>query len=112
MKSLKAFFTNLVSRKANVIPSMTEDEKMVIGLLALLDAKETSASHESRITLSQQAIVIYEKYLPTIGVRGSLEMKYLSEIFNSVPDPILRAIYREELVAFAQKRVNVLVGNL
>lgn len=113
MNLLKRLMSSLIFKKTpEKTPEMLESDKMTIGLLALLDANEAKTSPEAEKALRQQAVDVYNRYLPTLGARGCIEMQYMSEVLNPVPDTILRAIYREEMVAFAQKRVNLLVNSI
>ena len=113
MNLLKRLMSSLTFKKTpEKTPEMLEQDKMAIGFLALLEAGEATTNPEVGQVLRQQAIDIYNRYLPTLGARGRVEMQYMSEVLNPVPDTILRAIYREEMVAFSQKRVNLLVKSI
>jgi hypothetical protein len=49
-------------------------------------------------SLKDKAIQIHRKYISILGVRGTIEMRYLAEIDNPCPDILLRDIYRKELL--------------
>ncbi len=49
-------------------------------------------------TLRDQAVAIHRKWIPTIGVRGTPEQDFMSEVDNPCPDLLLRGQYRKRLV--------------
>lgn len=66
---------------------MTDAEKLVIKQYALGDKD-----------LKDLCISIYRNNIGILGVRGSIEMKFMAEIDTSCPDYGLRARYRKELI--------------
>ena len=69
-------------------PKMDYDDKQVIIKLAQGDK-----------SCREEAIRIHRKWIPVLGVRGTTEQRFMAEIDHSLPDGILRAQYRRELLA-------------
>jgi len=69
-------------------PVMAEDDRQIVRRFA---AGETS--------LREQAISIHRRYIPVLGVRGTLEQNFMAEIETAQPDLGLRATYRDRLLA-------------
>jgi hypothetical protein len=47
----------------------------------------------------ETAIAIHRKYIPTLGVRGTPEQRYMVEVDHTVPDYGLRERYRRDMLA-------------
>lgn len=67
--------------------SMPPEDAEVIRLFA--------AGH---IHLRSEAIIIHRRYIATLGVRGSAEMRFMAEVDTPCPDLGLRARYRRDLL--------------
>ena len=66
---------------------MTPSEKLIIRMFA-----------EGNNGFRSKALAIHRHYIPILGVRGTLEQRFMAEIDNPSPDLILRARYRKELL--------------
>ncbi len=49
-------------------------------------------------SLRYPAISAYRAHLDSLGARGTPEMRFMSEIDNSVPDLRLRGLYRQQVL--------------
>lgn len=47
--------------------------------------------------LREKAIEIHYIYIPLLGVRGTLEQRFMAEVDNPVPDLLLREVYRTQI---------------
>ena len=54
-------------------------------------------------SLREAALGIHHAAIPTLGVRGTPEQRFMAEVDCPVPDLALREIYRAALVGRAQK---------
>lgn len=66
---------------------MTDAERQII----LAFAKGDTSKRE-------EAIAIHRRYIPTLGVRGTPEQRFMAEVDNACPDVALRGQYRADLV--------------
>lgn len=78
---------NLFRNNTPKIAEMTEREKEIIRSFA-----------NGSDVLRSSAIEIHRYYIPTLGVRGTDEQRFMAEIDNPCPDFGLRAQYRKVLL--------------
>ena len=52
--------------------------------------------------LRASAIEAHRRNIPAVGVRGNVHMRFMAEVDNPVPDLVLRARYREDLLKEAE----------
>ncbi len=71
---------------------MPPEEKLVIRKFAAGDE-----------TMKREAISIYRNNIPLLGVRGTLEMQFMSEYTHPVPDLALRNKYRIRLIELMEE---------
>lgn len=68
-------------------PQMSDQDRDVIFDFAL-----------GNVDLRDRAVAIHRAYIPVLGVRGALEMRFMAEVDNPAPDLALRGYYRELLL--------------
>ena len=55
----------------------------------------------------QAAISVHRYYIPTLGVRGTIEQNFMAEVDNPVPDLRLRQAYSEALISYYEAREEI-----
>ena len=67
-------------------PTMAKEDRAVINAFAAGDYSQRD-----------HAIEIHRRYIPILGVRGTVEQAFMAEVDHPSPDSLMRAKYRADL---------------
>jgi len=82
-----SLLTFLLPKPETSVTLMHPDHKTIIRKFA-----------EGNVQLKDEAIRIHRAYMSILGVRGTVEQRFMAEVDSPVPDLALRAQYRDQLL--------------